>query len=89
MSTLTPAELAGLRWSLADCPAAVYTPDDGHAYQCPNTAAPPHTGCGRTLDVPTAESLADHFARHGIEAHVIVYGIPWTAREARKPAQGA
>ncbi len=89
MTDLTLAELDALAKLHAATPAAVYTPDDRRVYECPNTAGPPHRDCGRTLDVPTAQSLADHLARNGVDAHVVVYGVPWSVRHAQKPAQGA
>lgn len=87
MTDLSPAELAGLRTLLAPFAAAVYLPLTGEAHACPNGTIPLHH-CDRQFTVPQAIERAERFKRHGIAAHVIVYGVPWVPREAPKPAQG-
>lgn len=73
---MTAQELEALRQLLAPILAAVYIPTTGHVYCCPRW--PGIHECPASLDVPAAERMAAYLSETtGVEAHVLVYGVPW------------
>lgn len=84
---LTPVELWALRERCAPFVAAVFIRATGEISTCPSWTRLHE--CPRSWTRPQAEDVARDLAADGIEAWVIVYGVPWLHANAQKPAQGA